>query len=147
MKYCIAAACSNTGTHGVSFFKFPSDPILREKWTKEVKRTRDRWSGPSKHSVLCEKHFPEECFEPDSAIALSMGLLKRKRLRPNAVPTIFERQRQPLPLETSDEPSCSGVRKKRSAGTAIILGAESSKIKRPRKAFHKRERSRVRHEL
>ena len=37
--------------------------------------------SPTKHSVLCEKHFPEECFEPDSAIALSMWLLNRKILR------------------------------------------------------------------
>ena len=66
------------------------------------------------------------------------------------MPTIFERPRQPLPLETSDESSCSGVYsqpKKRSAGTAIILGAESSKIKRRRKAYQKREQSRVRREL
>ena len=60
----------------VSFLKFPSYPILKEKCTKEVKRTRNRWSGPSKHSVLCEKHFTEECFELDSAIALLKGLLK-----------------------------------------------------------------------
>ena len=93
VQYCIAAGCSNTRSDGVSLFKFPSDPVLREKWTREVKRMCDRWSGPTKHSVLCEKHFTAESFEPDSAIASSMGLAKRKRLRPNAIPTIFERRR------------------------------------------------------
>ena len=37
VQYCIAAGCSNTRSDGVSLFKFPSDPLLREKWTREVK--------------------------------------------------------------------------------------------------------------
>ena len=81
--------------------------------------------------MLCKKHFPEECFEPDSAIALSMELLKRKILRLNAVPMIFERRHQLPPVETSNEPNCSSVYSgptKRSTGSALILGGESSKI-------------------
>ena len=131
VQYCIAACCSNTRSDGISLFKFPSDPVLREKWTREVKRMRDRWSGPTKHSVLCEKHFTAESFEPDSAIASSMGLAKRKRLRPNAIPTIFERRRPPLPStsEVGTEPSCSGVHlqsRKRAAKTTTPGASDSS---------------------
>ena len=35
---CVTAGCSNTHRDGVSLFKFPSDPKLREKWTKQVKK-------------------------------------------------------------------------------------------------------------
>ena len=60
----------------LAYSSFPSDPV---------------WSGPTKHGVLCEKHFTVESFDPNSAIASSMGLAKQKRLRPDAIPTIFER--------------------------------------------------------
>ena len=42
------------------------------------KRTRDGWSGPSKHSVLCEKYFTADFYEPDTAIVSSIGLKKLK---------------------------------------------------------------------
>ena len=97
-----------------------------------------------------------ESFEPDSAIAsmlgqdwgvwweagnarwtqlgasllLNIGLTKRKRLRPNAIPTIFERPRQPLPSEPSGGPCGSSVNlysRKRVANVAIegASGADS----------------------
>ena len=81
VKYCVAAGCKSTSNDGISFFKFPSNPSLRQQWTRQVERTRDRWSGPSKHSVLCATHFTQDCFEADSAIAATMGLNKRRRLR------------------------------------------------------------------
>ena len=60
-----------------------------------MKRTRDHWSGASNYSVLCEKHLTADSFEPDSAIAATMGLAKRKRLKYGAIPTVFERPRKP----------------------------------------------------
>ena len=83
------AGSAKTSNDGISFFKFPSDPVMRQQWTQEVQRTRDRWSGPSQLSVLC---FTAYCFEPDSAIAATMGITKQQRLKPDVVPTLFERQ-------------------------------------------------------
>ena len=106
---------------------------------------RDHWSGLTKHSVLCIRHFTEDCFEPNSAIAASMGLTKRRRLKPNAFPTVFERQ---APVHSSG-PSGSGVcpSRKRAAATttagATGIGG-TTQIKKPRQAYEKRERSRVR---
>ena len=86
-----------------------------------MKRTRDHWSGTSNYSVLCEKHLTADSFEPDSAIAVTMGLAKRKRLKYGAIPTVFERLRKPLPSEAS-EPSSGGFQyshsRKRAASTA-----------------------------
>ena len=39
--------------------------------------------------------FSENCFEPDSAIAASMGVTKRRRLKQEAIPTIFDKPVQP----------------------------------------------------
>ena len=36
---CVAAGCSNTPSEGISLYKFPTDPRLREKWVKQVRRT------------------------------------------------------------------------------------------------------------
>ena len=79
VKRCVAAGCSNTYSDNVSLFKFPRDPILRQQWVKQEQRTRAQWSGPSEHSVLCSEHFTDSSFQPDSAIAASMGLYTAKK--------------------------------------------------------------------
>ena len=88
VNYCVAFGCNNSYKDGVSLFKFPKDPNLREAWVKQVKRTRDKWTGPSQHSVLCCNHFTEDSFEPSPA---TMGIKKRVVLKAGAIPTIFKR--------------------------------------------------------
>ena len=65
-------------------------------------------------------------------MAAKLGIQKRKKLKPDAVPTIFERNKQhaapPSKKRTgSSEPDCSEVAKK------------------PRSGYDKRERARVNH--
>ena len=90
-KRCVAYGCGNTNKDGVSLFTFPRDVSLKKKWTDQVKRTRDKWSGPTQYSFLCSCYFTTDCFEPDSAIAASVGLKKLVRLKADAVPSIFKR--------------------------------------------------------
>ena len=64
VKNCVAAGCKSTCRDTVSFLKFRSDDHRREQWIRQVRRTRDRWNGPSKHGPL-ERHMlntpkPEE---------------------------------------------------------------------------------------
>uniref|UniRef100_A0A1X7VK94 THAP-type domain-containing protein n=1 Tax=Amphimedon queenslandica TaxID=400682 RepID=A0A1X7VK94_AMPQE len=68
-KRCTAASCSNTHKDGVSLFTFPTDVALKIKWTAAVRRTRDKWSGPTKYSCICSIHFTDYCFEPLSDAA------------------------------------------------------------------------------
>lgn len=147
VKSCVAAGCAKTSNDGISFFKFPSDPIMRQRWTREVQRTRDRWNGPSQHSVLCASHFTADCFEPDSAIAATMGINKRQRLKPDAIPTIFERQAPQHPGAHGSTGGGSRESRKRSAATTAPETTRTSgtaQVKKPRQAYVKRERSRVR---
>ena len=114
---CVAAGCSSIPSDEVTLYKFPKDPVLRKKWIEQVKRTRDRWSGPSENSSLCSNHFTDDCYEQSSVIQNSFGIKVRMKLKSKAVPTIFKRR----------------------------LDADSSgpKAKKLRTAYEKRERRRV----
>ena len=90
-KQCIAYGCGNTNNDKVSLFSFPKDPELRQKWIANVKRTRDKWKGPTKNSFLCSCHFTADCIQTDVVMAASLGLPKKCKLKPDAIPTIFER--------------------------------------------------------
>ena len=124
VKRCIAAGCSNTYRENVSLFCFPRDSALKERWTKQVRRTRAGWSGPTANSYLYSDQFSEDCFERDTLMAAKLGIQKREKLKPDAVPTIFERNKQhaapPSKKRTgSSEPDCSQVGVRRICGHNI----------------------------
>ena len=101
------------------------------------------WKEPSEHSVVCSAHFAEPCFEPDSALALAMGLEKRKKkLKPDAVPTLFDR---PSVAGGTEEASASSRKRQRSItlSTPSPSNLVTCKPKKTRVAFEKRERARV----
>ena len=123
---CVAAACSNTHRDGVSLFTLSRDRCLREKWVKQVHRTRAQWN-PTENSVLCSKHFEEDCFEPGTDIAAQFGIKLTRKLKPEAVPSIFVRKR---PTATNSL-------------TVETDGGFSTTRKRRRGALEKKERSRV----
>ncbi|XP_064487470.1 THAP domain-containing protein 3-like [Ornithodoros turicata] len=80
MGRCCYMGCQHrsgeaTKASGVTFHCFPRDPTLREAWVEAIGRTG--WT-PSKHSVVCSKHFQNRDMDRTS--------LARIRLRPGAVP-------------------------------------------------------------
>ena len=81
LKRCDAARCSNAYSDNVSFFKFPRDPVMRQKWVKQVQRTRAEWSGPSKHSVICSVHFTDNCFKTNLAEKIRLRKAKKAKRR------------------------------------------------------------------
>ena len=50
------AGCSNSHKDGVTSFKFPTDQRLRRQWTRQIERTRAKWSGRSERSCVCGSH-------------------------------------------------------------------------------------------
>ena len=147
VKRCVAAGCSNTYRENVSFFKFPCFPIMRQKLVKQVQRTRAEWSGPSEHLVICSVHFNDDCFETN--LAEKFGLEKRKRLKEDAVPTIFCRfcsQSQKNP-SLSMEPEASRSSKRKGITEELDLSKTAddfASTKKKMSAYEKRERARVR---
>lgn len=80
MPCCCAVNCSNRDTRGYSLYRFPSDPVRRDEWIQNCKRSN--WT-PTVGSRLCEEHFEEQMFEN---YLTDNG---RRKLKPNAVPTRF----------------------------------------------------------
>ena len=52
--------------------------LKKLRWVREVKKTRDKWKGPSQHSVVCSAHFTEDSFESGTVLESQFGLLKRR---------------------------------------------------------------------
>ena len=150
MKSCVAANCSNKKSDTISLFNFPKDPELRQKWIKNVQRTRAEWKGPTQNSVLCSEHFKSSCFEASYDLAAKMGLQKRRKLKPDAVPTIFKRPVVQLPSQSAqyghgspDDAGPSVLSRKRSSTGSSESLAPGTVSKKRRSAFEKRERARV----
>ena len=91
-RRCVAAGCDTVSGMGYSLHSFPKDDTMRKKWTSAVKRQRVNWGGPSSSSLLCSKHFKEDCFVTEGVrYRDELGVPAQKRLKPDAVPTIFAR--------------------------------------------------------
>ncbi|XP_019855970.1 PREDICTED: THAP domain-containing protein 10-like [Amphimedon queenslandica] len=92
-NHCVAFGCSNSSNkHSISTFHFPKDLALRKQWILNVKRTRDHWKGPTSSSVICSCHFTEDSFEESLKHYQSFSIKRKRKLKPNAIPTIFKRQ-------------------------------------------------------
>ncbi|KAG8235723.1 hypothetical protein J437_LFUL016358 [Ladona fulva] len=80
MPGCAALGCSNRTETGHSLKSFPRDPQRRALWTTMV--NRKNWI-PKNSSYICEIHFDDNQWE----IPRVDG---KKKLKANAVPTIFD---------------------------------------------------------
>ena len=86
---CCVPKCSEKGG-----YVFPKEKELKKKWRVAIKRANDQkqlWN-PSKHSVVCRKHFKSSDFvEPK----VTYGEKRRKVLKAGVVPSIFPFRREP----------------------------------------------------
>lgn len=108
MKFCCAYGCNNSGSlPGISFFQFPKDDKRKKEWTCRI--NRDNFQ-PSSSSVLCSDHFSRDSYTYDQGLLRRLGVNSesyRLRLKPDAVPTIFEHKPQ------KQERSSAAVTKRR----------------------------------
>ncbi|XP_057700256.1 uncharacterized protein LOC130920817 isoform X1 [Corythoichthys intestinalis] len=79
---CVAMYCSHEGSR---LYEWPVKKSLARIWTLFV-RVKRRNFTPAARSVLCYKHFSDECFE--NLIRYNFGYTKMLRLKSGAVPTI-----------------------------------------------------------
>ncbi|XP_068604926.1 THAP domain-containing protein 3 [Brachionichthys hirsutus] len=103
MGGCSAPNCSNSTSTGKQLFRFPKDPVRKKKWVINSRRDFE----PTPHSRLCQDHFEQSQFE-EVARSSAGG----KKLKPNAIPTLFSAGGPPypagaapyVPLPTKPEP-------------------------------------------
>ena len=104
MGLCVAYGCNTeSGVHRISMFTFPKDPKRRKLWIDRLNRGQSATKSfaPNSHSKLCIKHFDDNQFiiHPTFAEQIGYGGVRRVRLKPDAVPTIFEKPKKPAPKE------------------------------------------------
>ncbi|PWA17515.1 THAP domain-containing protein 1 isoform X2 [Poecilia latipinna] len=92
MGGCSAPNCSNSTSIGKQLFRFPKDPVRKKKWVVNCRRDFE----PTPHSRLCQDHFEESQFEE-----IARSPAGGKKLKPNAIPTLFNVGDPPFPAVTS----------------------------------------------
>ncbi|KAG8197146.1 hypothetical protein JTE90_011308 [Oedothorax gibbosus] len=101
MPGCCAVGCTNRTEKGFSLKIIPKDPFRRKLWAFKIRRVNERnqvWSPP-RRSFVCEVHFEDDQWEDRDL----------KKLKPDAVPTIFEYNKKKLkeePLQKKRKYSC-----------------------------------------
>ncbi|XP_062591087.1 THAP domain-containing protein 10-like [Saccostrea cucullata] len=144
-KYCVAAGCTATNADDISLHEFPKEVKreLRRKWINFVKTKRQDFTQPTRFSVLCERHFAPNCYPEEYRIKQSLGIvIKKKRLLPDAVPTIH--------LHSSSTPTNSDapIHDSKMDVTHVPNKGEPAAESTPfRGAFRKREYLRVFHRI
>ncbi|XP_068427607.1 THAP domain-containing protein 1 [Clinocottus analis] len=91
MGGCSAPNCSNSTSIGKQLFRFPKDPIRKKKWVVNCRRDFE----PTPHSRLCQDHFEQSQFEE-----IARSPAGGKKLKPNAIPTLFTIGDPPYPAVT-----------------------------------------------
>ena len=88
-RHCVAAGCNTVSGMGYSLHSFPKDETLKRKWIGAMKRNRLEWDGPSPSSLLCSKHFKEDCFVTEGVrYRDTLGISVQKRLKADVIPTM-----------------------------------------------------------
>ena len=82
-RRCVAAGYNNTKSgEEYSLHGFPREQDLHAKWVRAVKQQRSNWDSPSKHSMLCSKHFEADCFVTEGVrYHDSIRMPSKKRLK------------------------------------------------------------------
>ncbi|CAN8000969.1 unnamed protein product, partial [Ixodes hexagonus] len=85
--YCCVPLCKQRGVkdasgNKVSFFAFPSDPVIRKQWIIAIRRDEGEYFTITKYTKICSKHFLQSDFLPNVA-----G--NRRFLKQQAVPSVF----------------------------------------------------------
>ena len=138
MVYCAEFGCNEGSAKGgnTSFFGFPKDATLRDRWVANMRR--DCFT-PAKHSRLwlCSLHFERSCFDRDPVLMASLGYKgARISLKSDAVPTLF-----PVVERTPSIRLSKASRTTVSVSTtSTCTGADSSTDEITRPAYRKQRR-------
>lgn len=121
MPHCAAFGCNfqskGNKNSDISLHCFPSDVERRAEWAKACGRTQ-----LPKDARLCSRHFLSDAFESFCRPRLVKELTGvsgyKRRLKPNAVPTIFS-QRAPERLVLANEKHRETGRRRETLGVSL----------------------------
>lgn len=113
-----------SGTHRISMFKFPKELKRRKLWIQRLNRGRTVTEDfvPSVHSKLCLKHFEDSQFLISPKLVKEVGYRNiRLRLKPDAVPTLFETPSRNKIGHKTDIPQWQSPKRKTNIRSVIPL--------------------------
>ncbi|XP_011143209.1 uncharacterized protein LOC105185417 isoform X2 [Harpegnathos saltator] len=92
MPACSARNCKNRSEHGFRMFLFPRDEKRKTVWAEKCDK------NPTLNARLCEYHFDDSQFENRRQDGW-------RKLKPNAIPTIFGSNSDPSSIEQQIQPT------------------------------------------
>ncbi|XP_077268402.1 uncharacterized protein LOC143900669 [Temnothorax americanus] len=90
MPGCVAINCANRHEKGFRLFSIPTNVERRKKWLQNL--GREQWI-PTKSACVCEVHFEDSQFESRRVDGV-------RKLKPNAVPTLFHVPNSPRRIDS-----------------------------------------------
>ncbi|XP_077437360.1 zinc finger MYM-type protein 1-like [Vanacampus margaritifer] len=109
MVNCMAKFCkvsSRNNPRGAHWHMFPKNAYLHRRWLDKCGRLRVK----DKRARVCSEHFTHEDYE--NLLQFEMGHTERLRLKPDAVPSVFNKPRVgvgPAEGETSSSRTPGGI--------------------------------------
>ncbi|XP_046862575.1 THAP domain-containing protein 2-like [Xenia sp. Carnegie-2017] len=104
MVNCCVPGCTNysskSKSSGVSFHLIPKDPSRQKAWIARIRREN---LPPLQYCYACSEHFAPDCFESDLRQKLTPWQPLKRRLKRDAVPSIFSFGPQPSKKRLSSE--------------------------------------------
>ena len=107
-------------TKRIAFFKFPDDnPELKKTWIDNL-RLENFVHKKSKR--LCKQHVKNECFEKDPDLLKELGLKFKLLLKPDAVPTKFDRGEPKTQCQVKGKTAYKRAKFKKKVGSITASG-------------------------
>lgn len=88
MVHCCVPGCINhsSKTSEISYHRIPKEQRLQKAWLARIRRDN---LPPLQNCYVCSEHFTEDCFETDLKAQLIPEQKVKKRLKCDAVPSVF----------------------------------------------------------
>ena len=97
MPSCSAPGCSNRSDKDkekrLSFHNLPfKNKKLSRKWLDQLRRDERFMPNKLENVYVCSEHFTEDCYENSYRYQLMGGNTRKRSLKKDAFPTIFNRK-------------------------------------------------------
>ena len=116
---CCVPGCSNRREKcsDLSFHPLPAQEDRRKRWVVAVRRDEEEDFRITDNTVVCGEHFTLDSYHsPALAFTTQPGSRVSRRLKNDAVPTVFAFSKKPI---YSRPPLCSARKMHKSARTSV----------------------------
>ena len=102
MVHCCVPGCINhsSKTSNISYHRIPNDKGLQKAWLARIRREN---LPPLQNCYVCSEHFTDDCFETDLKAQLMPELRVKRRLKRDAIPSVFSFGPEPKKPRISSE--------------------------------------------